>query len=149
MHNTLAASDYGLIDEESLEPRPDYWAALLWKRLMGSTVLEAGASPASGLYLYAHCLAGRPGGVALLALNTDRTAARDLTIAFGSERFTLTAAQGLLANSVELNGKGLALGKAGALPPVQGARTLAGLVSLPAASITFLALPNAGNAACR
>jgi hypothetical protein len=28
-HNTLAASDYGLIDQQTLEPRPDYWAALL------------------------------------------------------------------------------------------------------------------------
>ena len=30
MHNTLAASDYGLIDEKTLIPRPNYWAALLW-----------------------------------------------------------------------------------------------------------------------
>ncbi|WP_419804592.1 hypothetical protein [Terriglobus sp.] len=29
MHNTLDASDYGLIDEKTLTPRPDYWAALL------------------------------------------------------------------------------------------------------------------------
>ena len=36
MHNTLSASDYALIDEDTLEPRPSYWAALLWKRLMGT-----------------------------------------------------------------------------------------------------------------
>ncbi len=46
MHNTLSASDYALIDEDTLEPRPSYWAALLWKRLMGTRVLDAGPSPA-------------------------------------------------------------------------------------------------------
>src|SRR3977135_1347475 len=43
MHNTLAASDYGLLDETTFAPRPNYWGALLWRRLMGSTVLESGA----------------------------------------------------------------------------------------------------------
>jgi hypothetical protein len=33
MHNTLSASDYGLIDEATTTPRPSYWAALLWQRL--------------------------------------------------------------------------------------------------------------------
>ena len=61
-HNTFSASDYGLVDEASLQPRPNYWAALLWRRLMGTTVLDAGSSPAPGLRLYAHCLAGRRGG---------------------------------------------------------------------------------------
>jgi hypothetical protein len=48
MHNTLAASDYALIDEETLEPRPSYRSAVLWRTLMGTTVLDAGPSPASG-----------------------------------------------------------------------------------------------------
>ena len=40
MHNTLAASDYGLLDEKTFAPRPNYWAALLWRKLMGTTVLD-------------------------------------------------------------------------------------------------------------
>ena len=40
-HNTLASSEYGLLDQKSFEPRPNYWAALLWRRLMGTTVLDA------------------------------------------------------------------------------------------------------------
>ncbi len=51
IHNTLNASDYGLLDEKTLEPRPNYWAALLWRKLMGTTVLDPGtlalAEPAS------------------------------------------------------------------------------------------------------
>jgi hypothetical protein len=34
MHNTLASSDYGLLDQNTFAPRPNYWAALLWRRLM-------------------------------------------------------------------------------------------------------------------
>ena len=42
MHNTLVASDYGLLDDKDLTPRPNYWASLLWRKLMGTTVLESG-----------------------------------------------------------------------------------------------------------
>ena len=44
MHNTLAASDYGMLDERTLQPRPKYWGALLWRQLMGTTVLDAGST---------------------------------------------------------------------------------------------------------
>lgn len=149
MHNTLAASDYALIDEDTLEPRPSYWSALLWRTLMGTTVLEAGPSPAPGVHVYAHCLAGKPGGVALLAVNTERSASREVAVPMRGERYTLASAQGLLAHSVELNGNALTLGKDGAMPPIRGVPTPAGPVALPAASMTFLAFTDAGNAGCR
>ncbi len=34
MHNTLATSEYSLIDQDTHMPKPNYWAALLWTRLM-------------------------------------------------------------------------------------------------------------------
>src|SRR6476469_819327 len=34
MVNTLASSDYGLLEEDTFDPRPNYWAALIWKRTM-------------------------------------------------------------------------------------------------------------------
>jgi len=148
-HNTLAASDYALVDEETLEPRPSYWAALLWRRLMGRTVLDAGPSPAPGVHVFAHCLAGKAGGVGLLAVNTDRDASREVTIPVRGERYTLASAEGLLSHVVQLNGKLLALAKDGAVPGTQGVPTSKGQVALPAASITFLALADAGNASCR
>ena len=64
MHNTLASSDYGLLDENTFAPRPNYWAALLWRRLMGATVLDPQISPTPNLYVYAHCLQNHPDGVA-------------------------------------------------------------------------------------
>jgi heparanase 1 len=148
MHNTLAASDYALVDEDTLRPRPNYWSALLWRRLMGTTVLDAGASPSPDLYLYAHCLRGRPGGVALLAINADRTASQELTVPGKSERYTLTA-KDVMDNKVELNGNELDIGADGDLPQLKGKAQAGGRISFAPASITFLALPNVGNASCK
>jgi hypothetical protein len=71
-HNTLASSEYGLLDQNTFAPRPNYWAALLWRRLMGQNVLYPGPSRPSQT-LYAQCLPGHPGGVTLLAINTSQT----------------------------------------------------------------------------
>ena len=88
-HNTLAASDYALIDDRTWLPRPNYWAALLWRRLMGETVLDAGQNRGD-LHVYAHCLRGRPGGVALVAINLSTTATAQLALPVPAERYTLT-----------------------------------------------------------
>ena len=148
MHNTLAASDYGLIDEKSYEPRPNYWAALLWRRLMGTTVLDPGPSPTPSLHLYAHCLRDHPGGVALLAINADGAAAHALEVPTASERYTLTARE-LTDKQVQLNGSDLKLGADDAFPVLKGAATPAGRITFAPASITFLALPEADSASCR
>lgn len=152
MHNTLNASDYGLLDETTYEPRPDYWAALMWRRLMGTTVLDpgldVGTAQAANLHVYAHCLRGKPGGVAVLAINADAGAAQQIAIPRGARRYTLTAAS-LTDSKVMLNGTVLALGKDDALPTIEGAAVKSGSVELAPASITFLAFPGADSAGCR
>lgn len=147
-HNTLAASDYGLLDEATFTPRPNYWGALLWHKLMGTTVLKPSVSPAKDLRLYAQCMSNAPGGVALLAINIDRSAPKTLTVATRSERYTMTAPK-LEDTKVELNGKELKLGLDDSIPELKGVRTSSGSVVLPPVSITFLAVPDAHNASCR
>jgi len=147
-HNTLASSDYGLLDENTLTPRPNYWSALLWRRLMGPAVLDPGPSPAAALHLYAHCLRGHPGGVALLAINTDRAASQSFELPSESARYTLTA-RNLEDTRVDLNGNELRLGVNDELPPLRGVPTLSGRLTFAPASITFLAIPNADNRSCR
>ena len=148
MHNTLAASDYGLLDEETFVPRPNYWAALLWRQLMGTTVLDSGVPIRLGLHVYAHCLRQVSGGVALLIINNDRNAARTLVLPEPSERYTLDAAS-LQDGAIRLNGTTLALDGAGELPRLSGVAMPAGPVIFAPASITFLAIPDAGNSVCR
>ncbi len=148
MQNTLAASDYGFIDEATLEPRPNYWSALLWRKLMGTTVLDADVPATPGLYVYAHCLRNQPGGVALLAINADRTSSRELSIPVDSSRYTLTA-EDLMTSRVWLNGKELKLQTNGELPSIEGVASEKGTIPLAPASITFLGMTKANNRSCR
>ena len=148
MHNTLAASDYGLLDEKTFAPRPNYWGALLWRQLMGSTVLDSGVPIQTGLHVYAHCQRGRPGGVSLLIINTDRNAPHSLMLPTASLRYTLEAAS-LRDAEVRLNGRPLTLDPGDELPPIAGAPTTANTVTFKQATITFLAIPAAGNNTCR
>jgi len=48
MHNTLAASDYGLLDENAFAPRPNYWGALLWRQLNGKNRARFGSANSNG-----------------------------------------------------------------------------------------------------
>ena len=148
MHNTLAASDYGLLDEKTLVPRPNYWGALLWRQLMGSTVLDSGVPIRAGLHLYAHCQPGTPGGVSLLVINTSSSAPHTLMLSSHSERYTLDAAN-LRGGTVRLNGRTLELGFRDDLPRIAGVPTAAGALTFAPATITFLAIPAAANNACR
>jgi hypothetical protein len=115
---------------------------------MGTTVLEAGPSPAPSLHVYAHCLKGQPGGVALLAINTDQGTAQSFELATASDRYTLSASQ-LQSAQVQLNGSELKLGGDDAIPSFAGVSTGSGQVTFAPATITFLAIPNANNASCR
>jgi hypothetical protein len=148
IHNTLASSDYGLLDENSLTPRPNYWAALLWRKHMGSVVLDAGATPAPALHLYAHCLRGQAGGVAFLAINADRISAHTLDMRAPSERYTLSA-EHVEDAAVRLNGNELKLGPLDTLPEMNGTSINAGEVTLAPETVTFFAVPSANNPACR
>jgi hypothetical protein len=148
MHNTLAASDYGLLDEKTLAPRPNYWGALLWRQLMGSIALDSGVPIQTGLHVFAHCQRRTPGGVTLLVINTNRNAPFSLRLPDASERFTLDSA-GLQDTTVRLNGTTLAMDAGDELPTITGAPATAGDVTFEQATITFLTIPDAANNACR
>jgi hypothetical protein len=149
MRNTLDASDYGLLAEGTFEPRPGYWAALLWKRLMGPVVLDPHPSAEdSALRIYAQCGNGRQGGITVLAINTDASKERSFTIPASASRYTLTA-DSLSSATVLLNGHALHAGADGSLPRIQGEPVQAGTLRLAPASLTFLAFPVDGNKSCQ
>ncbi|HXS74905.1 MAG TPA: hypothetical protein VN753_01925 [Terracidiphilus sp.] len=148
MHNTLAASDYGLLDESTLEPRPDYWAGVLWKRLMGTTVLNPEAQADPSVRVYAQCMRGVPGGVAIVAMNTDVKAKHSIAISTPAERYTLTS-DALTSNAISLNGTVLRANADGSLPALNNRHVAAGTIELDPVSIAFLAVPSADNPACK
>ena len=146
-HNTLVGSDYGLLDERTFTPRPTYWAALIWHRLMGPVVLNP-AVREPGLHLYAQCLRGHAGGVAMLALNLDASA-RNLMIADPSWLYVLSApGRALETRTILLNGHALALAPGPNLPKITPVRHRSGKLVLPAHSIVFIAVPTANNDRC-
>lgn len=146
MHNTLAASDYALIDQDTLAPRPNYWAAVLWARLMGTTVLASPKSPSPDLRLYAHCLKGENGGVALLALNTGGSA-QSLTVGDKASAWVMTG-DPVDTREVKINGTVPSLNDKGEITGLEGTSDK-GDLALPARAIAYVAVADANNPACR
>ena len=147
-HNTLAASDYALLDSHTFSPRPNYWSALLWHRFMGTTVLDPALPKAASVHAYAHCLQGVPGGVALLVINANDKEPYELALPQPAERFTLSSPV-LASGTVELNGKVLDLGPGDSLPQMNGVRAAAGQSVVAPASIAFFEFRAANNVACK
>lgn len=147
-HNTLAAGNYSLLDPETLKPKPNYWAALLWRRTMGRIVLDSGLPLREGLHAYAHCATGGRGAVAMLLINNDPT--RPTFVRFGVPIVTYTLTQaGGSPFDVALNGRLLSLGKGDALPTLSGRRHGPGQLQLLPQSITFITTPTTQNPSCR
>lgn len=137
-HNTLAASDYGLLDEEGFEPRPNYWAAVLWQRLMGTGVLatDAGAE-VEDLAVYAHCTADGSGSATYAVVNSSETQTRTVATPSGEATVYLLTAEDLTGSTIELNGEVLEAGGDGTLPDLDG-RPATGAVDVPAAGVAFV-----------
>jgi len=130
---TLLGSDYGLIDATSLEGTPDFWASVLWKRLMGPQVLAVRAAGAPRtLRLYCHrpprALLGGPMSTFIgappsarrtfLAINLGRDRAEiDLS---APARVWLLEAASDDASTVSINGKAAATRPDGTVPDFPG-----------------------------
>ncbi len=135
MHNTLAASEYALLEQQTHDPRPNYWAALLWNRLMGNKVYEADTL-AQGVDVFVHNLKGSSDGLAALIVNT-RESNFSFEIPSDAEQYLLTADE-LITKTVKLNGQVLELNPDDTLPEIKSKELDAGEVSLPGQSIMFL-----------
>jgi hypothetical protein len=161
VRQTLSGADYGLVDDATLKPRPDYWTSVLWRTLVDKKVLDAGGAPDPLLRLYAHCTrSGAPdtsaGAITLVVVNLDRTNGVSLMLdAFAGNAADVYAlsADATDATSVMLNGSTLVAGTDGSLPalgPARAARNDGKLrATFPPASYGFVVLPGAAATACR
>jgi len=134
IRQTLVGSDYGLLEDETLEPLPDYWVSLLWKQRMGTRVLDASVD-ADDVHVYAHCDASGVGtSFAVVHLGLD-----EVVLDFG---WPVTAyrveADGLDAREVRLEGVPLALDAEGGLPELRGTELSEGRVAIAGQTITFV-----------
>lgn len=135
MHNTLAASEYALLEQDTHEPRPNYWAALLWSEFMGNQVYEA-QSPVDGLDIFVHDLKNASNGYAALLVNPQEE-----EISFQNPadalQYMLTA-DDILSKTLKLNGEVLELQPDGTMPAIRGKNVKTGELVIPAKSIMFL-----------
>ncbi|MFP5306021.1 MAG: hypothetical protein ACLGI7_09390, partial [Gammaproteobacteria bacterium] len=143
--HALISGSNGVIDEKTFMPNASYWAAVLWRRLMGAKVLDAGVTR-PGVHVYAHCQRGTPGGVTILAINL-RTTPTKIAVSGPVELYALTAAE-LQSRTVLLNGRPLALGPDDALPALAPTRLDEDTIALAPTSVSFLSLPQAGHPSC-
>jgi len=138
MHNTLCASDYGMLDDATHLPRPKYWAAWLWAQFMGTTVYDVHIPLREGLHAYAH--SRRNGdGYTLVLINTSRTDATSVELPAGSAAYVLTSTE-VRGSTVQCNGSTLAMVDDHTMPQLT-AVAAEGDFTLPPISVTYVTVP--------
>ncbi|MBW1831541.1 MAG: hypothetical protein JRG93_09020 [Deltaproteobacteria bacterium] len=152
VRQTLSGSNYGMIDDVTLEPRPDYWASVLWRRLMGQRVLDVVRTAVDDLVrVYAHCSYRRPGAVTVLAINLDEENNVRIEIDGISnverEIYVLTS-NALDSSELMLNGT-LLRDENGVLPSLEPEQIGAKPADIPSHAMAFVVYPNANAAACQ
>ncbi len=137
-HNTLASSDYGYLKHGTFEPRPNYFAVLLWNRLMGRTVYATGEKIREGAHVYCHSRKDGKDGYCYLIINNS---AEETTVELPKEAtiYALTGNGKLRSRTMCLNGKELTLGENDELPCLCGEKAT-GTITVASGGCTFIVL---------
>ncbi len=138
-HNTLAASDYGFLERETFIPRPNYFAVLLWSRLMGNTVYDSRIPVSEGAHVYCHSRKDGKTGCVYLVINNSETNATTVILPRPAEKYTLSAKE-LRSSVMQLNGKDLCLSANNELPELTPEYITNNEIILPPCTCTFFVL---------
>ena len=139
-HNTLASSAYGFLQHGSFEPRPNYFAVLLWNRLMGHTVYASGEEIREGAHVYAHSRKDGKDGYAYLVINNSWTETTTVELPKEATVYALTGNGKLRSRTMLLNGRELVLGENDELPCLCGEQVSAGTLEVAPGGCTFVVL---------
>ena len=139
-HNTLASSDYGYLQHGTFEPRPSYFAALLWNQLMGETVYDSGEAIREGAHIYAHSRKDGKEGFAYLVINNSKTEVTTVELPKDAVRYTLNGNGNMRSPVMYLNGKALTLGENDEIPVMEGETQAAGTLEVAPGECVFLVL---------
>ncbi|XP_075059460.1 heparanase [Mixophyes fleayi] len=159
----FGAGSYNLVDSD-FEPLPDYWLSLLFKKLVGSIVLNVSFKGSKDvgeqkIRVYLHCTnINNPkytvGDVTLFAMNLYNHTQQLQLPSFLTEKFVdeyllLPAVGGLLSTTVLLNGQVLKMVDEKTLPALNGKQLDPGsTLVLPSLSFGFYVVKNAKAVAC-
>ena len=137
-HNTLASSDYGFLKHGTFDPRPNYFAVLLWNRIMGTTVYDTKEEIREGAHVFAHSRRDGKDGVAYLIINNSETDATTVELPKAAEVYKLHA-DTLRATVMKLNGRELVLGENNELPDLSPV-VAEGTLTLEPATMAFIVM---------
>ncbi len=137
-HNTLASSDYGFLKHGTFDPRPNYFAVLLWNRIMGTTVYDTKEEIREGAHVFAHSRRDGKDGVAYLIINNSETDATTVELPKAAEVYKLHA-DTLRATVMKLNGKELVLDENNNVPEMAPV-VMEGTLTLEPATIAFVVM---------
>lgn len=138
-HNTLASSDYGFLKHGTFEPRPNYFAVLLWNRLMGKTCYATGEEIREGAHVYCHSRKDGKEGCVYLVINNSWTETTTVELPGKAEIYALTGTTGMRSRTMSLNGKELVLGEHDELPELSGVK-VSGKVEVAPGGCTFIVI---------
>jgi len=129
---------------------PDYWTAVLYKRLIGTNVLSTSGAFSEAL-VYAHC--GKiQGAVTVIVINPSTSGVTldisGISSAVPRDEYILTSPS-LDSYVVQLNGKSLALNLDGSLPDLTPHTITDGDIILPPYSHGFIVFPKAAAQVCQ
>ncbi len=136
-HNTLASSDYGFLKHGTFEPRPNYFAVLLWNKLMGTTVYDCKNPDTEGAHVYCHSRKDGKEGAAYLVINNSLTESTLIELPKSAKLYSLTAEHSR-ASVMKLNGRDLMISGTAELPDLSPMTVQAGKVELPPLSCNFI-----------
>ena len=139
-HNTLASSDYGFLKHGTFDPRPNYFAALLWTRLMGDVCYKAENPGKEGAHVYAHSRKDGKEGYCYLIINNSLTEETVVDLPKDATVYTLNGNGNIRNKVMYLNGTPLVLNADETCPKLEGKEVSKGEYTIPAASCSFIVI---------
>ena len=118
-------------------PRPNYFAVLLWNRLMGNTCYASGIENEEGAHVYCHSRKDGKEGLVYLVINNSHTETTTVELPGEAEVYALTGNGKLRSRTMLLNGRELVLGEDDALPELTGV-SATGTVEVAPGGCTFI-----------
>ena len=139
-HNTLASSDYGYLQHGTFDPRPSYFAVVLWNQLMGETVYDSGEEIREGAHVFAHSRKDGKEGIAYLVINNSKTETTTVELPKEAAVYRLNGNGDMRSPVMYLNGKALVLGENDELPVMEGEITPAGTMEIAPGTCVFITI---------
>lgn len=163
MRQSFYKGHYALLDFRTLDPRPDYWLSLLFKRLVGNTVLDLSINDQERkVRMYAHCTQWHRNSsytnhsLTIYGMNLYEEDIQLKLSQFASDqelhiyKLEPRGPDGIFSQSVNLNGRHLKLLDGNEeLPSLRPHVQNSNIVKLSPRSLVFIVIPKVDVPACK